>query len=81
MNIVWDERKRATNIEKHGLDFADVIFFDWETALIAATYANRMKAVGYFADGTAVVVYATLGEEAISLVSFRPASRKERSLV
>ena len=24
MKIIWDEPKRQANIEKHGLDFADV---------------------------------------------------------
>jgi uncharacterized DUF497 family protein len=26
MEIVWDEPKRIANIEKHGLDFADLTF-------------------------------------------------------
>lgn len=31
--ITWDEAKRASNFAKHGLDFADVIQFDFGTAL------------------------------------------------
>jgi uncharacterized DUF497 family protein len=81
MKIIWDEPKRQENIEKHGLDFADLIFFEWETALISQSHSNRMKAIGYFEDGTAVVVYSILGTEAISIISFRPASMKERSLL
>ena len=82
MKIVWDEPKRLANLDKHGLDFADVIFFDWHNAIIDANRSDhrppRMKAIGRFADGTAVVIYALLGTEAISIVSFRPASAKER---
>ena len=68
------------NFQKHGLDFEDVVFFKWETALIETTYSRRLRAIGYFDDGTAVVIYAELGVEAISIISFRPASDKERRL-
>jgi uncharacterized protein len=30
----WDERKRASNLRKHGVDFAIVQNFDFETALV-----------------------------------------------
>lgn len=32
--ITWDEAKRASNLAKHGLDFADVAHFDFDTALL-----------------------------------------------
>ncbi|PIT67822.1 BrnT family toxin [Bartonella tribocorum] len=78
MKIVWDER--ALNIVKHKLDFADVIYFDWAHAFIDATHSNRMKAIGHFADGTTVIVFAKLGNEAISIISFRRANKKEREV-
>lgn len=81
MRIVWDEPKRRANLEKHGFDFADVIYFDWSTAVVEATYGNRMKAVGHFHDGTAVVIFAALGAQAISIVSFRPARKSERKVL
>ena len=81
MKIVWDEPKRRFNLEKHKLDFEDVIGFEWETAHIEPSHSGRMKAVGYLRSGIAVVVYARLGTEAISIVSFRRASGKERSLI
>jgi hypothetical protein len=34
MNFEWDEAKRAGNLAKHGLDFADVPKLDWENARI-----------------------------------------------
>jgi len=83
MKIVWDGPKRLANIAKHGLDFADAIFLDWHNAVIEPARADRhgkrrMKAIGRFVDGTAVVIFATLGTEAISLISFRAAHDKER---
>ena len=74
MITTWDGPKRLANLDKHGLDFADVASFGWADAVITTTHSRRMKAVGRFADGTAVVVFAELGTEAISIVSFRPAS-------
>jgi hypothetical protein len=81
MKIVWDESKRLSNLDKHGLDFADIYDFEWETALITTTHKDRFKAIGYFRDGTSVVIYAALGSEALSIISFRPASPKERKVL
>ncbi|WP_412057383.1 BrnT family toxin [Bartonella sp. DGB2] len=80
MKIIWDEPKRLSNLDKHGLDFSDVIYFDWKNAFISDTYSNRLKAIGRFANGTMVVVFALLGTEAISVISFRPANEKERKV-
>ena len=84
MRIVWDERKRAQNLREHSLDFADVDReFDFNTAIVSPTYASkdgraRFKAIGRFRNKLVVLVFSRLGSEAISLISFRPASREER---
>ncbi|WP_105382083.1 BrnT family toxin [Neorhizobium alkalisoli] len=83
MKIVWDEPKRLANLEKHGLDFADVGEFDWASAIIEDSKPDiagrrRLKAIGYFRDGRAAVIFALLGTEAVSIISFRPADDKER---
>ncbi|WP_332305738.1 BrnT family toxin [Rhizobium sp. GR12] len=82
MKIIWDEPKRLANIKKHGFDFADIDGFDWENAIIEKSLtepgSSRFKAIGYFQDGTTAVVFATVGTEAISVISFRRASFKER---
>ena len=86
MLVICDEPKRA-NLDKHGLDFARFADgFEFETAIrIAArpsrTGRPRFRLVGEF-DGEAVVVavVSPLGTEAISLVSLRLASSKERDL-
>jgi uncharacterized DUF497 family protein len=41
---------------------------------------GRFQAIGRLADGTLSVIFATLGTEAMSIISMRPASDKERSL-
>lgn len=81
MKIVWDEPKRIANVEKHGLDFEDIAYFDWETAVMERSHSGRIKAIGYFEDGMAVVIFARLGTEAISIISFRPANPKEKRLL
>jgi len=83
MNIVWDEPKRRANLEKHGFDFADISELDWENAVVEdgrpdADGRRRLKAIGYFRNGTAAVTFALFGSEAISIISFRPARDKER---
>ena len=78
MKIVWDEPKRRANLAKHGLDFEDVAFFEWENARISPARGSRQKAVGLFEGRTAVVIFSLLGSEAISIVSFRLANRRER---
>ena len=80
MKIVWDEPKRLANLDKHGLDFADLdeVFFD--TALVLPSYRNRWLGIGENIRGVIVVVFVTLGKKGISLISMRPASAKERKL-
>ena len=43
--------------------------------------AGRHMAIGRLADGTVAVVFAALGTEGVSVISMRPASAKERSLL
>lgn len=79
MLIVWDEPKRKANLAKHGMDFADLDVEFLLGALVIPAKQGRFKAMGRFADGTIAVIFATLGTEAISLISMRPASKQERA--
>lgn len=76
--IFWDEPKRQTNLAKHGFDFADLDEGFFLSALVSPSQDRRFKAIGRFADGTIAVVFAALGSEGLSVISMRPASRKER---
>ena len=79
--IVWDESKRQRNLAKHGLDFADLDEWFFLEAITAPAKNGRHIAIGRLHDGTIAVVFALLGSEAVSVISMRPASRKERNLL
>jgi uncharacterized protein len=80
MRILWDEPKRLENLRKHGFDFAilDVVFF--EDATIIPAKENRLKAVGVLIEKLIVVIFFALGSEGLSVISMRPANKKERRL-
>ena len=88
MEIVWDEPKRIANLDKHGLDFADLDETFFDNALVipsnskskSKSKSKRWVAIGVNVHGVVVVVFARLGREGISIISMRPASRSERSL-
>lgn len=81
MKIVWDEIKRQANLDKHGLDFADLTEDFFAEATIVPVKDRRSKAIGRLADGTVAAIFVTLGTEAISVISMRPANRAERKLI
>ncbi|HEV2514164.1 MAG TPA: BrnT family toxin [Devosia sp.] len=82
MLITYDEPKRQSNIAKHGLDFASLTLEFFEAAMILPAKDDRALAIGEL-DGQIVVavVFRALGVEALSIISMRPASRKERTLI
>jgi hypothetical protein len=79
--IVWDEPKRQSNLARHGLDFADLDEWFFLDAVTVPGKEGRYMAIGRMNDGTIAVVFAVLGTEGVSVISMRPASRKERSLL
>jgi uncharacterized DUF497 family protein len=80
MIIVWDEPKRLANIDKHGIDFADIDEDFFLSASVRPAKDGRYAAIGEM-DGMIVVIFVVLGREGISIVSVRPANRRERSLL
>jgi len=80
MRIVWDEPKRLANLDKHGLDFADLNEAFFESALVLPAHGGRWAGIGKTIRGVIVVVFVKLGIEAVSVISMRPASRNERKL-
>ena len=81
MKIVWDEPKRETNIAKHGLDFADLTLEFFRDAKVASAKGDRFVAVGELNGQIVIaVIFRPLGSEALSVISMRPASTKERNL-
>ena len=41
MRYDWDETKRLSNIEKHGVDFVAAETVEWEKALVTATRVSN----------------------------------------
>ncbi len=86
MKIVWDEPKRLANLDKHGLDFREFEDgFSWEACLVfparpSRTGRARHQMIGALNGKLVVAVVSPLGSEALSLVSLRPVSAKERRL-
>lgn len=81
MKITYDEVKRVKNIEKHGLDFADLTMEFFEEAFVVPAKEDRFLAIGDFQGRMiAAVVFRPLGSEALSVISMRRASAKERNL-
>ena len=88
MHMVWDEAKRERNLlpepDGHGMDFVDARDrFEWDTALVLATYSGphggeRRVAIGFLDEDLVTLVFAPLGMEAVSAISLRPASNRER---
>ncbi|MDD1517891.1 BrnT family toxin [Bradyrhizobium sp. WBAH10] len=62
------------------MDFADLNETFFDNALVLATHGSRWRAIGINIRGVISVIFATRGAEGVSIVSMRPASRKERRL-
>jgi uncharacterized DUF497 family protein len=82
MEFEWDEAKRAASLAKHGLDFADVEHFDWAAAIILddrrMDYGEDRFQAFAILDSVLHQVTFTRRGQALRIVSFRRASRKER---
>ena len=80
MHLEVDPPKRVKNLKKHGFDLAEVSIEFFADALVLPGHSGRYRAVGEFEGRIiVVVVFRPLGTEALSLISMRPASRKERT--
>ncbi len=77
----WNPAKRASNIAKHGVDFAAVEGFEWETATVAADTRQhygevRLGAVGVIGTRVNVLLF-TLRRPVVWVISLRKANMKE----
>jgi uncharacterized DUF497 family protein len=81
MEVVFDQHKLETNRRKHGYDFRDLDQAYFDAATVFEAKKGRLMAIGWFGEIILAVIFQPLGSEAISVISMRPASRKERSLL
>lgn len=90
LKLSWDEDKRKSNLRKHGLDFAHVIDFDTDSALVAEDVRGktdpkfryrerRYIALGLLRGKLVVLVYAA-EPGGWRIISLRPAMSKEELL-
>ena len=84
MGYEWDEAKRQSNIEKHGIDFADAVKIFDEFAVsrqdTRADYGElRFLATGMLEGREISVVYTPRGENT-RIISARRARVEERKL-
>lgn len=76
----WDEKKRAQNIEKHGIDFLKAVeIFEKEYLVALSPYLDeeRWIAVGKMQEITIAVIYTVRGE-VTRIISVRRARKNER---
>lgn len=84
MKFIWDETKRVTNLDKHGLDFelAYLVFagdtFTFEDNRIAYS-EQRFVTLGLL-EGTVVVLVHTETNDEIRVISLRKAVKNEQKL-
>jgi uncharacterized DUF497 family protein len=81
----WDPKKAASNLKKHGIDFADAISVledDWALT-IKHQYEEdeeRFATVGMDLLGRIVVIVYTYRNDDIRIISARKATKKERKV-
>ena len=83
MSYQWDHKKAASNLKKHGVDFADAIgVFEDERALTVKEHSvineQRFVTIGVDFLGREVVVVYTYRDNDIRLISARTATKRER---
>jgi hypothetical protein len=84
MRFTWSERKRAINLEEHGLDFVDAprvfegLTFTYEDDRLAYG-EQRFVTLGLLA-GVPVSLAHTESDDEIRVISFRKATAREARL-
>ena len=83
VKVEWDYLKAASNLRKHGIDFADaatVLYDDWAiTIRDVAAEEERFVTLGMDAIGRMLVVVFTWRQDRIRVISARKATPGERS--
>lgn len=85
MDIEWDPDKAASNLLKHGVDFADAVTaLEDEAALTQsdpdAQGEERFVSLGMDAQGRVLVTVFSNRADSVRVISSRKASRAERRL-
>ncbi|WP_248094823.1 BrnT family toxin [Pseudomonas fragi] len=81
MRITFNPAKNARNIAERGLAFTQVLDFEWSAALIVKDERfdygeSRYQALGFIGGRLHVVVF-TPRDDAVHVISFRKANKRE----
>jgi uncharacterized DUF497 family protein len=81
MEYGFNAKKRASNLAKHGVDFAAIEQFQFSSALVRADVREdygevRLTALGLVGDRLHLAVF-TVERRLVWLISLRKANRKE----
>jgi uncharacterized DUF497 family protein len=83
VRYAWDPQKAATNLDKHGIDFADAVAVLEDPSALTLRADDeageeRLVTAGVDFLGRVLVVVYTHRRDSIRLISARPASKAER---
>jgi uncharacterized protein len=81
MHFEWDEAKRLTNLEKHGIDFIDAaaVFDGGPTFVTRSSFPGERRFVAIAQlDSREIAVVFTVRGDAIRIISARRARDNER---
>jgi uncharacterized protein len=83
LEFEWDEAKRFSNLRKHGVDFAAVERFDWNSGIEAEDARKwygetRWRSLGLIDDRLYMPIY-TRRRDRVRVISLRKASTKEKA--
>jgi len=78
----WDEAKRQATLKDRGIDFASMVFFDWDSARTIEDTRNdygetRYVSIGFIANRLHVCIWCQR-DDAVRIISLRKANRDER---
>lgn len=84
MRYEWDDQKQRSNLEKHGIEFADAVSVLNDAAALTREDedSEELRFVTLGSDATGrlmVVVYTYRDEDVIRMISARRATRAERT--
>ena len=76
----WSEAKRATNLERHGVDFADADRLDWDRAItVDQNHHGEVRHLTYAPlAGRLHAIVWTDRDGVMRIISFRKANERER---
>jgi uncharacterized DUF497 family protein len=81
MELEWDEAKRRSNLRKHGLDFDDAKFLDWDNATVIEDTRFTYPEPRYWAfarwNGRLHMVAFCMRGDRVRIISFRKANDRE----